>query len=87
MQRSSILKPNSTESDLPVGMRPRIKVSQTELEEVIRLHCMYQAGRPGGHRALLSYRDLSGLNLVNRNLSDADLTGVLLVGADRKSVV
>src|ERR1700761_3018952 len=55
-------------------VRQRIPMSQDELEAVIKRHEMYMAGRPGGQRALLSYRDLSKLDLRGRNLTDADLT-------------
>ena len=61
--------------------RPRVPISQTELDEVIRRHALFQAGRHGGQRAMLSYRDLSGLDLSGKNLSDGDLTAVTLTGA------
>ena len=65
-----------------MGMRPRVKMSQAELDEIVRLHHMYQIARPGGLRALLSYRDLSGLNLSGKNLSDADFSGAHLIGCN-----
>jgi uncharacterized protein YjbI with pentapeptide repeats len=72
----------ASQPSLPMGMRPRLKTSQAELDEIVRLHQMYQTARPGGQRALLSYRDLSGLNLAGKNLSDADFSGSVLIGTN-----
>jgi uncharacterized protein YjbI with pentapeptide repeats len=66
----------------PPATRPRVKMTQAELDGVIKRHEMYQAGRMGGQRALLSYRDLTGLNLAGKNLSDADFTAAFLQDAN-----
>jgi uncharacterized protein YjbI with pentapeptide repeats len=70
----------------PPATRPRVKMSQAELDAVIKRHEMYQAGRMGGQRALLSYRDLTGLNLAGKNLSDADFTASFLTDANLAGV-
>src|SRR6185312_2067346 len=61
--------------------RPRTPMSQAELDEVVRRHDMYLSARLGGQRALLAYRDLSGLDLAGKRLSDADLTAAFLPAA------
>jgi uncharacterized protein YjbI with pentapeptide repeats len=55
-------------------VRHRIPMSQEELDAALKRHELYRAGRPGGQRALLSYRDLSRLDLRMKDLTDADLT-------------
>jgi len=62
-------------------VRPRALMSQAELDEAVRRHERYLTGRIGGQRALLSYRDLTGLNLAGQRLNDADFTGAFLPGA------
>ena len=61
--------------------RPRLPMSQAELDEAVRKHDMYLSARLGGQRALLGYRDLSGLDLAGKRLSDADLTAAFLPAA------
>ena len=61
--------------------RPRPPISQAELDEVVRRHALFQSGRHGGQRAMLSYRDLTGLNLNGQNLCDGDLTAAILENA------
>ena len=41
----------ATQPAVPMGMRPRVKTTQAELDEIVRLHTMYQTARPGGQRA------------------------------------
>src|SRR5579885_3455486 len=63
------------------ALRPRTKLSQAELDEILRRHEMYLSARPGGQRALLAYSDLTGLNLTSKRLNDADLTACFLTEA------
>ncbi len=58
----------------------RKPISHAELDRVLRLHELYRKARPGGQRALLAYRDLSGCDLAGRDLSLADLSAAFLVG-------
>jgi len=62
--------------------RPREPISQREVDLVVKRNDLYQAGKPGGQRAVLSYRDLTGLDLAGRNLADADLTAAYLCDAN-----
>lgn len=64
------------------GMQGRKAISQTELERALRMHEAFRQSKPGGQRALFTYRDLSGCDLSNRELSDADFTGAFLVGTN-----
>jgi uncharacterized protein YjbI with pentapeptide repeats len=52
-----------------------------ELETVLRTHSAFVSRVAGGCRALLMWRDLSGVDLTNRVLSDADLSGAVLTRA------
>src|ERR1039457_6179330 len=58
------------------------KVTQAELNEIIRRHNMFLTARPGGARAVIKDKDLSGLSFMGQNLSQADLTGCIFIGAD-----
>lgn len=58
------------------------KITQVELNDIVRKHQMFLTARKGGARALLRDKDLSGLSFVGQNLSQSDFTGCLLVGAD-----
>ena len=52
------------------------RLSQGELDLVITAHERFVQGKPGGKTgASLRCVDLSGLNMANRELSDADLSG------------
>jgi len=62
-------------------MQGRTAISQPELDRALRMHEAYRLSKPGGQRALFSYRDLSGCDLSGRDLSGADFTGAFLVGA------
>src|SRR5258708_29031008 len=54
-----------------IGKRPRQRVEQAELDRIVLSHERFQAGRPGGQRAVLSYMDLARLDLVGKNLANA----------------
>ena len=60
--------------------QPRRPIPHAELDRVLHLHELYRNARPGGQRALLAYRDLSGCDLAGRDLSHADLSAAFLVG-------
>ena len=63
-------------------LRPRDPISQAELEQILRRSDLYHQARPGGQRALLAYRDLTGAQLAGRDLSDADLSAAFLCDAN-----
>ncbi len=54
------------------------RLGQLELDRVLQQHERFLAGQNNGRRAQLKFHDLSGLDLRQRNLSQADLTGALL---------
>lgn len=60
-------------------------LTQKELDQKIKQHAMYLRGQVGGARAVIQYKDLSGLHLANRDLSQADFTGCLLVNCNLSS--
>lgn len=53
-------------------------MSQGELDVMLDAHERLMDGRPGGRRAVLSFANLSGLDISGRNLMEADLSGALL---------
>lgn len=57
------------------------KMTQAEINEVIRRHVMFLSAIPGGARAVVRDRDLSGLNFTGQNLAQSDFTGCILRGA------
>jgi hypothetical protein len=59
-----------------------IKIGETTLDEIIKLHRKYVYGEDGGVRANLSRANLSGANLSDANLSDANLNDADLSGAN-----
>ncbi len=67
-------------------MQGRTAISQPELDRALRLHEAYRQSKPGGQRALFSYRDLSGCDLSKRDLAGADFTGAFLVAANLENV-
>src|SRR6201990_2247674 len=71
-----LLSAGSAMSAIPAP-KPR-RLSQAEVDLICAKHDRLWAARPGGARAVFSWCDLSGLNLSNRNLSDADFTGAIL---------
>ncbi|MGK2872739.1 MAG: pentapeptide repeat-containing protein [Alphaproteobacteria bacterium] len=62
--------------------RPLVTLSQAQVDVLIRKHEKLNSGVLGGARADFSFHDLSGLNLVNSNLSDTDFTGARLFKCD-----
>ncbi|HYE42193.1 MAG TPA: pentapeptide repeat-containing protein, partial [Caulobacteraceae bacterium] len=63
------------------GARYR-RLSQQEVDAVCARHDRLWASLPGGARAVFAWADLSGLDLSNRNLCDADFSGAILAGAN-----
>ena len=59
---------------------PRTAMTQTELNAVMASHDKYLTAR-GGTRAQFTLRSLDGLNLANRNLSEADFSGASLINS------
>jgi len=59
----------------------RVARTQQELNVILAAHERYAAYQ-GGSRAHLAHCILDGLNLANRNLSEADFSGASLVGAN-----
>lgn len=62
--------------------RPLVTLSQAQVDVIIRKHEKLNSGVLGGARADFSFHDLSGLNLVNCNLSDTNFTGARLFKTD-----
>ena len=57
-------------------------MTQTELDEVLRLHKLWINHKAGGKRANLRYADLTDADLTGADLRSADLTGADLTDAD-----
>lgn len=57
-------------------------LNQAELNEIIRKHQMFLTAKPGGSRALVRDRDLTGLSFIGQNLSQSDFTGCIMAGTD-----
>src|SRR6478672_7707098 len=55
-------------------------VSAYELPGILAAHAAFLLRRPGGRRASLKFRDLSGLDLTACRLAEADLSGAVLRG-------
>ena len=51
------------------------RMSQDDLNRLIKMHEDYINGIKGGRRLILQFMNLSGLSFAKRNLSDAVLTG------------
>ena len=64
--------------------KQRVRLTQAQLDEVARRHAMFRESRPGGRRAVLAGYDLSGLCLVDGDLSHSDCTGSSFLGADMR---
>jgi uncharacterized protein YjbI with pentapeptide repeats len=58
------------------------RVSQKELDEIIKKHHTFLKGIRGGARAVIKFKDMSELNFRSCDLSQADLTGSILLGAN-----
>ncbi len=69
---------------IPLDKKVLTPITQSELDVAIKKHAMYASARVGGARAVLSYRDLSGLVLHGVDLSSADFTGSLFYDADMR---
>lgn len=63
--------------NVPLDPSEMAPMSQEELDETIKKHGRYMRGELGGARAVLQYRNLSGLNFSRKDLSQADFTGSL----------
>ncbi|HSM97121.1 MAG TPA: pentapeptide repeat-containing protein [Rhizomicrobium sp.] len=63
-----------------IHSEPRTPITQAELNAAMASHEKYVAAQ-GGLRAQFTLKLLDGLNLANRNLSDADFSGASLVSA------
>lgn len=58
------------------------KVSQRQLDEIIKKHHAFLKGVRGGARAVLKFKDMSGLDFHRCDLSQSDFTGSVLSGAN-----
>ena len=58
------------------------KLTQSELDEIIRKHMRFISGIRGGARAVVKFKDLSGLHFRKGDLSQADFTGSILINAN-----
>ncbi len=54
------------------------KISQQELDGIIKKHKTFLKGIRGGARCVLQYKDLSGLDFRKSDLSQADFTGSVM---------
>ena len=57
-------------------------LSQDDLNRIIKLHKLYISGKNGGARAIIKFKNLSGLSLRGQDLSHADFTGSCFIGTD-----
>lgn len=57
-------------------------MEQYTLDDIIEKHGRYLRGQKGGARAVIQYRNLSELSFKGNDLSQADFTGSMLIGAD-----
>lgn len=62
--------------------KPLLRLTQAELDAVIKKHIMFAKGRMGGARANFTYHDLSHLHFRSSPLVGADFTGAVLYGAN-----
>lgn len=58
------------------------KITQRELDDVIKKHNIFLKGIRGGARAVLKFKDLSHLDFHGSNVSQGDFTGSLLNSAN-----
>lgn len=61
-----------------------VGITQDEFDAIMRKHAMFRSARVGGARAVLTARNLAGIDLQNCDLSHADLTGASLNGGDAR---
>jgi uncharacterized protein YjbI with pentapeptide repeats len=59
-------------------------VTPAELDKALRAHERFLARAPDGKRASLASRNLAGLDLSNRNLTEIDFSGAVFYGANLK---
>ena len=57
-------------------------LTQDDLDKIIKLHHLYISGKNGGARAIIKFKNLSGLSLRGKDLSHADFTGSCFIGTD-----
>ena len=57
-------------------------LSQDDLNQIIQQHQLYTQGKNGGTRAIIKFKNLSGLSLAGQDLSHADFTGSCFIGTD-----
>lgn len=60
-------------------------LEQAELNEVIRKHQMFLTAKPGGARAVIRDRDLTGLSFMGQNLSQSDFSGCIMAETDLRN--
>ena len=65
-------------SPRPASIPELRRLTQAEVDAVCARHDRLWTSRPGGARAVFAWKDLTGLDLRGRNLSDADFTGACL---------
>ncbi len=61
------------------------KITQRELDDIIKKHTTFLKGIRGGARAVLKFKDLSHLDFRGCNLSQGDFTGSVLNSANLSS--
>lgn len=76
--------PSPTCSSQDEDSAHRACFSQDEFEGLLTRHEAFAARRPNGVRLILRNNDLSGLAMMRRNLSEANLINVRLRGCDLK---
>jgi uncharacterized protein YjbI with pentapeptide repeats len=54
------------------------RLSQADVDAICAKHDRLWSAKPGGARAVFAFKDLTGADLRNRNLCDADFTGAIL---------
>lgn len=74
-----MLTPHSNDIPDPSSLPP---ITQEQLNAILEKHKIFNSGKIGGARAVLQYKNLSGLNFHRCDLSGADLTASTLIGAD-----
>ena len=62
------------------------KLDQHELDAICAKHDRLWTSKPGGARAVFSWKDLTGLDLRGKNLCDADLTGAILANCQMQGI-
>ncbi|MGM0422915.1 MAG: pentapeptide repeat-containing protein [Pseudomonadota bacterium] len=61
-------------------------LSQRELKDIARKHEMFLGGKPGGARAVVKDRDLTGLNMREMQLQQSDFTGCIMRNSDMTAI-